>query len=67
MKIFADESVDGPIVYRLRIDGHEVEYVAEMAPVESPPFQPISQKNPQFQEVGSPGALILRYCPIMLA
>ena len=32
MKIFADESVDGSIVYRLRNDGHEVEYIAEMAP-----------------------------------
>lgn len=32
MKIFADESVDGPIVSRLRSDGHEVIYAAELAP-----------------------------------
>ena len=32
MKLFADESVDRPIVERLRQDGHEVLYVAEMAP-----------------------------------
>ena len=30
MKVVADESVDGPIVARLRKDGHEVDYVAEM-------------------------------------
>lgn len=30
MNILADESVDGPIVYRLRRDGHQVHYVAEM-------------------------------------
>jgi predicted nuclease of predicted toxin-antitoxin system len=29
MKIFADESVDGPIVERLRQDGHQVVYAAE--------------------------------------
>ena len=32
MKLVADESVDGPIVARLREDGHEVDYVAEMDP-----------------------------------
>lgn len=32
MKLVADENVDGPIVARLREDGHEVDYVAEMAP-----------------------------------
>lgn len=32
MNILADEGVDGPIVDRLRRDGHRVWYVAEMAP-----------------------------------
>jgi predicted nuclease of predicted toxin-antitoxin system len=32
MNLFADESVDRPIVERLRRDGHEVPYVAEMTP-----------------------------------
>ena len=32
MKVVADESVDGPIVARLREDGHEVDYIAEMEP-----------------------------------
>ena len=32
MKVVADESVDGPIVARLREDGHEVYYVTEMEP-----------------------------------
>jgi predicted nuclease of predicted toxin-antitoxin system len=32
MKLLADESVDGPIVERLRRDGHDVLYVAEIAP-----------------------------------
>ena len=32
MKILADESVDGPVVARLRADGHDVRYVAELAP-----------------------------------
>jgi len=32
MNLLADESVDGPIVKRLREEGHEVDYVAEMAP-----------------------------------
>ncbi len=32
MKLVADEGVDRQIVQRLRTDGHEVEYVAEMAP-----------------------------------
>jgi predicted nuclease of predicted toxin-antitoxin system len=32
VNFLADESVDGPIVYRLRQDGHEVLYVAEMEP-----------------------------------
>lgn len=32
MNLVADESVDGPIVYRLREDGHLVWYVAEMSP-----------------------------------
>lgn len=32
MKFLADESVDQQIVDRLRVDGHEVWYVAEMEP-----------------------------------
>ena len=32
MNLLADESVDGPIVDRLRQDGHRVRYVAELAP-----------------------------------
>ena|SRR5947209_4972572 len=32
MKFVADESVDGPIVARLRAAGHDVDYIAEMAP-----------------------------------
>lgn len=32
MNLLADESVDGPIVERLRQDGHRVGYVAEMNP-----------------------------------
>ena len=32
MKILADESADGDIVLRLRRDGHDVGYVAEMSP-----------------------------------
>lgn len=32
MKLLADESVDGPIVDRLRAEGHHVWYVAEMEP-----------------------------------
>ena len=32
MRLLADESVDGPIVDALRQVGHEVKYVAEMAP-----------------------------------
>ena len=32
MTLLADESVDGQIVYRLRADGVEVLYVAEMSP-----------------------------------
>jgi len=32
MKIVADESVDNDIVIRLRKDGHEVSYVAELSP-----------------------------------
>ena len=32
MKIVADEGVDGPIVARLRQDGHEVDYVAQIEP-----------------------------------
>jgi predicted nuclease of predicted toxin-antitoxin system len=32
VKLLADESVDGPIVARLRQDGYEVLYVAEMQP-----------------------------------
>lgn len=30
MKVVADEGVDRPIVVRLRQDGHEVDYIAEM-------------------------------------
>ncbi|MEW5872752.1 MAG: DUF5615 family PIN-like protein [Chloroflexota bacterium] len=32
MNLLADESVDAPIVARLRADGHDVTYVAEMSP-----------------------------------
>jgi len=32
MNFLADESVDSPIVKRLRIDGHGVAYVTEMSP-----------------------------------
>ena len=32
MNLLADESVDAPIVERLRADGHQVDYVAEMSP-----------------------------------
>ena len=32
MNLVADESVDQPIVARLRSDGHQVHYVAEMSP-----------------------------------
>ena len=32
MNLLADEGVDGPIVNRLRQDGHEVAYIAEMSP-----------------------------------
>ena len=32
MRLVADESIDGPIVERLRQEGHEVTYVAEMRP-----------------------------------
>jgi predicted nuclease of predicted toxin-antitoxin system len=32
MSVFADESVDGPIIERLRASGHDVLYVAEMEP-----------------------------------
>lgn len=32
MKFLADEGVEAQIVVRLRLDGHDVEYVAELAP-----------------------------------
>ena len=32
MNLVADESVDAPVVERLRRDGHDVAYVAEMSP-----------------------------------
>ncbi|HKY30767.1 MAG TPA: DUF5615 family PIN-like protein [Pyrinomonadaceae bacterium] len=32
MKLLADESIDRQIVERLRQDGHEVSYIAEIAP-----------------------------------
>ena len=32
MNVVADESIDRPIVDRLRQDGHQVWYVAEMEP-----------------------------------
>ncbi len=32
MRFVADESVDGQIVDRLRVDGHDVLYIAEMDP-----------------------------------
>jgi predicted nuclease of predicted toxin-antitoxin system len=31
MNLLADESVDGPIVARLRQEGHEIVYVAELS------------------------------------
>ena len=32
MRLLADEGVDAPTVARLRADGHDVTYVAELAP-----------------------------------
>lgn len=32
MNLLADESIDAPIVERLRADGHDVGYVAEISP-----------------------------------
>ena len=32
MNFLADESVDGPVVMRLRAEGHDIGYVAEMSP-----------------------------------
>jgi predicted nuclease of predicted toxin-antitoxin system len=32
VNLFADESVEGPVVDRLRLDAHEVVYVAELTP-----------------------------------
>ena len=32
MRLLVDEGVDSPIVARLKDDGHQVTYVAEMAP-----------------------------------
>ncbi|TMB84011.1 MAG: hypothetical protein E6J39_05170 [Chloroflexi bacterium] len=32
MNLFADESVDRPVVERLRLDSHDVVFVAELAP-----------------------------------
>jgi len=32
MRLLADESVDGPIVARLRLEGHEVDSIAEVSP-----------------------------------
>ena len=32
MNLFADESVDRPVVERLRQEGHDVAYVAELSP-----------------------------------
>jgi len=32
MNVLADEGVDGPVVERLRHDGHVVLYIAEMEP-----------------------------------
>jgi predicted nuclease of predicted toxin-antitoxin system len=32
MNLVADESVDAPVVERLRVDGHSVLYVAEISP-----------------------------------
>jgi predicted nuclease of predicted toxin-antitoxin system len=32
MMLLADESVDRPIVERLRLEGHETTYIAELAP-----------------------------------
>ena len=32
MRLLADENIDGPIVERLRADGHDVQWVAEFDP-----------------------------------
>ena len=32
MNLLADESIDAPVVARLRSDGHSVQYVAEISP-----------------------------------
>jgi predicted nuclease of predicted toxin-antitoxin system len=32
VNVVADEDVDGPIVQRLRADGHDVVYIAELSP-----------------------------------
>jgi hypothetical protein len=32
VNLIADESVDGPIVESLRLDGHQVTYIAELDP-----------------------------------
>jgi predicted nuclease of predicted toxin-antitoxin system len=32
VNLFADESVDGPVVARLRRDSHDIVYVAELSP-----------------------------------
>jgi predicted nuclease of predicted toxin-antitoxin system len=32
VNVVADEGVDGPVVQRLRDDGHDVIYVAELSP-----------------------------------
>lgn len=32
MRLLADENVDGPVVARLRADGHEVAWIVEEAP-----------------------------------
>lgn len=46
MRFVADESLDGPIVDRLRLDGHEVAYVAEMQPgIEDPDVLTLSRQQ----------------------
>ena len=46
MQFVAHEGLDGPIVHRLRADGHEVIYVAEMQPgIEDMEVLAISRKR----------------------
>lgn len=46
MKLLADESVDRPVVERLRQEGHDVVYVAELSP-SIPDDEVLQQANDQ--------------------